>query len=85
MQGVEPAERELWDAAQVVGHLVHLVPAGSMFGSWPIIVRTCSPMSSTRAAFPRPSVAPGNPDGGGAGVAGAVLAVGPGVRRGGSL
>ncbi len=29
MQGVEPAERELWDAAQVVGHLV---PAGSMFG-----------------------------------------------------
>jgi hypothetical protein len=29
VQGVEPAERELWDAAQVVGHLV---PAGSMFG-----------------------------------------------------
>lgn len=29
MQGVEPAERELWDAAQVVGHLV---PVGSMFG-----------------------------------------------------
>ena len=29
MQGVEPAERELWDAAQVVGHLV---AAGSMFG-----------------------------------------------------
>lgn len=29
MQGVEPAERELWDAAQVVGHLVS---AGSMFG-----------------------------------------------------
>ena len=29
VQGVEPAERELWDAAQVVGHLV---AAGSMFG-----------------------------------------------------
>lgn len=29
MQGVEGADRELWDAAQVVGHLV---PAGSMFG-----------------------------------------------------
>jgi len=29
VQGVEPAERELWDAAQVVGHLV---PVGSMFG-----------------------------------------------------
>lgn len=29
VQGVEPAGRELWDAAQVVGHLV---PAGSMFG-----------------------------------------------------
>ena len=29
MQGVEPAERELWDAAQVVGHLV---ATGSMFG-----------------------------------------------------
>jgi IS5 family transposase len=29
VQGVEGADRELWDAAQVVGHLV---PAGSMFG-----------------------------------------------------
>jgi IS5 family transposase len=29
VQGVEPAGRELWDAAQVVGHLV---AAGSMFG-----------------------------------------------------
>jgi IS5 family transposase len=29
MQGVEGPDRELWDAAQVVGHLV---PAGSMFG-----------------------------------------------------
>ncbi len=28
MQGVEGPDRELWDAAQVVGHLV---PAGSMF------------------------------------------------------
>lgn len=28
VQGVEGPDRELWDAAQVVGHLV---PAGSMF------------------------------------------------------
>ena len=84
MQGVEGPDRELWDAGQVVGHLV---AEGSMFAFLAEHRALLFPDEQYADLFSTigSSVVAGDPDGGGVDVAGVARAVGSGVRRGGPL
>ena len=71
----------MWDAGQVVGHLV---PVGSMFGflaEHRALLFPDEQYADLFSTIGRPSL----PDGGGVDVAGVARAVGSGVRRGGPL